>query len=152
MSLLRLTPAAALLVALTACGGGGSGLGGIIGLNPGPGPVCNAGTQVQLANPQPGQTGVSPNISQITIVANGNSNLLYNSYNQWYLTLTNQFGQSIPGGNLTLVSDQNGPHPYSSDFYYASSIPQLQQGATWQVNLTDRTGTGGTCPLNSFST
>jgi hypothetical protein len=152
MSLLRLTLPAGLLMALTACGGGG--LGGVLGPNPinGGGPICNAGTQVQLANPLPAQTGVSPSIGQITIVANGNSNTLYNTYGQWYLTLTDQFGNTITGGNLRLVSDPSGPHPYTSDFYYASSIGQLPSGATWQVNLNDQSGTGGVCPLNSFST
>jgi hypothetical protein len=153
MSLLRLTLSAGLLTALTACGGGG--LGSVIGGgNPinGGGPICNAGTQVQLANPQPGQSGVSPTIGQITIVANGNSNTLYNTYGQWYLTLTDQFGNTITGGNLRLVSYQTGPHPYASDFYYASSIGQLPSGATWQVNLNDQSGAGGVCPLNSFST
>jgi hypothetical protein len=152
MSLLRLTLSAGLLVALTACGGGG--VGGVLGPNPinGGGPICNAGTQVQLANPQPGQTGVSSTIGQITIVANGNANNLYNTYGQWYLTLTDQFGDTITGGNLKLVSYPNGPHPYGSDFYYASNIGQLRSGTTWQVNLNDQTGSGGVCPLNSFST
>lgn len=152
MSILRLTLVSGLLVALTACGGGG-GLGGVIGgLNPGSGPFCNAGTQVQLARPQPGQTGVPTNIGQIEIVANGNSNNLYNTYTQWYLTLTDQFGDTITGGNLRLTSDTSGPHPYTSDFYYVSSISQLPANATWQVNLNDQSGSGGVCPLNSFST
>lgn len=152
MSYLRLTLAAGLLVALTACGGGGLGnIGGIGGFNGG-GPICNSGTQVQLADPQPGQTGVSPTIGRIVIVANGNSNNLYNTYNQWYLTLRDQFGDTITSGNLNLVSFQNGPHPYSSDFYYSANIGQLPSGATWQVNLNDQTGASGVCPLNSFST
>ena len=150
MSTIRLSIAAALALALSACGGGG--LGPVIGgLNPGGGPICNAGTSVQLANPQSGQTGVPTNIGQITIVANGNSNTLYNTYNQWYLTLKDQFGNVVQGGNLNLVSYPNGPHPFPSDFYYASSIPQLQSGTTWQVNLVQQ-GTGSVCPLNSFST
>lgn len=69
---IRLTLAATLLVALTACGSGGLGssLGGLNPVN-GSGPICNSGTQVQLANPQPFQTGVPGNIGQIIIVANG---------------------------------------------------------------------------------
>jgi hypothetical protein len=152
MSYLRLTLAAGLLVTLTACGGGGLGnIGGIVGGLNGGGPFCNSGTQVQLADPQPGQTGVSTTIGRIVIVANGNNNNLYNTYNQWYLTLTDQFGDTITGSNLTLVSF-HGIQPYASDFYYASNIGQLPTGATWQVNLNDQNGTSGVCPLNSFST
>lgn len=153
MSYIRLTLAAGLLVALTACGGGGLG-GALGGLNPinGGGPICNSGTQVQLANPQPFQTGVSGTIGQIVIVASGNNNNLYNTYNQWYLTLRDQYGNTITGSNLTLVDGRNLPHPYASDYYYASNIGQLPAGATWQVNLNDQTGTGGVCPLNTFST
>lgn len=152
MKFIRLTLAAALLIGLTACGGG-SGLGGVLGgLNPGGGPFCNSGTQAQLADPQPGQTGVPTDIGRVIIVANGNNNTLYNTYGQWYLTLTDQYsGQSINGGNLSLVSDSNGPHPYPSDFYYASNFGQLPAGVTWQVNLHDTAG-GSVCPLNSFST
>jgi hypothetical protein len=150
--MIRLSIAAALALGLSACGGGGNGIGGILGgLNPS-GPSCNAGTQVQLANPQPGQAGVSTTIGQITIVANGNNNTLYNTYNQWYLTLTgNGFGNVIQGSNLNLVSYPSGPHPYPSDFYFSSNIGQLPSGTTWQVNLVQQ-GTGSVCPLNSFST
>lgn len=153
MSHIRLTLAATLLVALTACGSGGLG-GSLGGLNPinGGGPICNSGTQVQLANPQPFQTGVPGNIGQIIIVASGNNNNLYSTYNQWFLTLRDQYGDLITGSNLTLVPDPNGPHPYQSDYYYASNIGQLPSGATWQVNLNDQSGVGGVCPLNSFST
>jgi len=155
MSYLRLTLAAGLLVALTACGGGGLGnIGGIVGGLNGGGPFCNSGAQAQIADPQPGQTGVSPTIGRIVIVANGNNNNLYNTYSQWYITLTDQSGQfgTITGGNLSLVSFPNGPHPYSSDFYYAANIGQLPSGRTWLVNLNDQSGDSGQCPLNSFST
>ena len=155
MSPIRLGLAASLVIALAGCSGGGglgSILGPITGGNGSAGFQCDTGTAVQLANPEPNQTGVSPGIGQIVIVANGNNNNLYNTYNQWYLTLRDQYGNMITGSNLTLTSYPNGPHPYSSDFYYASNIGQLPAGATWQVNLNDQTGTGGVCPLNSFST
>ncbi len=65
MPLTRLALAASLVLALTACGGGG--LGSVLGPNPNNGaPQCNPGTQVQLANPQYGQSGVNGNIGQIT--------------------------------------------------------------------------------------
>ncbi|HET6895444.1 MAG TPA: hypothetical protein VFH72_08710 [Candidatus Baltobacteraceae bacterium] len=150
---IRLTLAATLLVALTACGSGGLGssLGGLNPVN-GSGPICNSGTQVQLANPQPFQTGVPGNIGQIIIVANGDNNNLYSTYNQWYLTLRDQYGDLVTGSNLTLVPYPNGPHPFQSDYYYASNIGQLPSGATWGVNLNDQSGMGGVCSLSSFST
>lgn len=151
MSFIRLGLAASLLVALTGCGAGG--LGNVLGpITGGGGSIqCDPGTQVQLADPQPGQTGVSPSIGRIVIVANGNNNNLYNTYNQWNLTLVDQYGDRINGGNLSLISF-SGPQPYQSDFYYASSIGQMPTGATWNVQLSEP---GATClpvPLNSFST
>lgn len=154
MSIIRLAAASSLIVALSACSG--SGLGGVLGgLNPisGAGPIqCDTGTQVQLASPQPGQTGVSGDIGQIIIVADGNNNALYNTYNQWNITLTDQFGEHVSGGNVSLVSYPSGPHPYPSDYYYASSIGRLTPGATWSVQLNEQNANCSPVPLNSFST
>jgi hypothetical protein len=152
MSYLQILAFGSMLLALTACGGGG-GLGSVLGNN---GPIeCNPGTQVQLANPTPAQSGVNPNIGSITIVANGSNNTLYNSYGQWNLQLVDTFsGQTITGGQLSLVADPNGPHPYASDFYYQASIPQLQPGQNWNVQLVENQSYA-TCspyPLNAFST
>jgi hypothetical protein len=136
MSLIRLGLAASLMLALTACGGGGLGniLGPIAGTT-----ECNTGTQVELANPQAGQT-VSGNLGQVTIVASGNTNNLYTTYSQWNLVLKDQFGNTVQGGNLSLVSDPNGPHPFGSDFYYASNVGSLPSGQTWQVYLQQNSG------------
>jgi hypothetical protein len=152
MPLTRLGLAASVVLLLTACGGGG--LGGVLGPNPVSNIQCDPGTQVQLANPLPGQTGVSGNVGQITIVANGSTNALYDSYGQWYLTLTPQFGVAsmVQGGPLSLVPDPHGPHPYGSDFYYASGIAQLPAGVTWNVQLNEQNANCLPVPLNSFST
>jgi hypothetical protein len=152
MSFIRLALPFALTAGLAACSGGAGSLLG--GLNPitGGSIQCDPGTQVQLANPQPGQTGVSNTLGQIVIVANGSNNSLYSGYNQWNLVLADQFGDRITGSNLTLTSYTNGPHPYPSDFYYSSTVGQLPTGATWTVQLTQP---GANClpvPLNSFST
>lgn len=149
MSFIRLALASSLVFALTACGGGG--IGNILGPIGGTQTQCDTGTQVQLSNPQPDQTGVSTNIGQITIVANGQNNALHNSYNQWYLTLTDQFGNTIQGGNLSPVP-RNGPAPYASDFYYASSIGQLPAGSTWSVKLNEQNANCAAVPLQTFST
>lgn len=149
MSFIRLALASSVVLALTACGGGG--IGNILG------PIgnqiqCDPGAQVQLANPMPAQTGVSSNVGQVTIVANGNNNALYNSYSQWYLTLTDQYGNSIQGSNLSLVSDPNGPHPYASDYYYASNVGQLPSGSTWTARLSEQNANCSPYTLQSFST
>lgn len=157
MSLIRLALSSSLVLALTACGGGGLGgnLGGVLGgLNPVAGTMeCTTGTQVELANPLPGQTGVPGNIGQITIVADGSNNTLYNTYDQWNLRLTDQYGDTVYStSNLTLVSDTNGPHPYTSDFYYAAGVGQLPSGSTWSVYLNEPNANCAAVPLNSFST
>ena len=74
-----------------------------------------------LANPQPGQTGVTTTLGRVTLVAFGNGNTLYSTYTQWIVTLTDSTGTPWTGGSLSLVSDPAGPHPYPSDFYYASN-------------------------------
>jgi hypothetical protein len=113
---------------------------------------CNTGTQVQLAGPSPSQSGVSPSIGQIIMVANGNSNQLYNTYSQWQITLVDNFGNPVTGGSLQLVSDPSGPHPYPSDFYYGSSIPQLNAGRTYNAYVSLNNGSCQPVSLGSFST
>lgn len=154
MSYIRLGLAASLLVALAGCGGGGLGnvLGPITGGSGSGGFQCDTGTQVQLANPQPYQTGVSPAIGQIVIVANGQNNNLYNTSSQWNITLSDQFGDTISGGNLQPYDYRTGPHPFPSDYYYVSTIGQLPQGTTLNVTLGEP---GASClpvPVGSFST
>jgi len=124
---------ASLLFWLVACSGGSGG--GLFGGGNPTFPPCDPGTQVQLANPLPGQTGVNPAIGQIEIVANGNTDTLYTTYQQWSLTLYDGSGNVYPGNGLNLVSDPGGPHPYASDFYYASSVSGLISGRTYTVRL-----------------
>lgn len=153
MKALRFIVPLALAAGLTAC----SGSGGLGGLSPifGGGPQgisCQPGTSVQLANPQPFQTNAS-NVNQLTIVADGNNNTLYQTYQNWYVYLIDNFGQQISGGQLNLTSYPNGPHPYSSDFYYSSSLPQtLQSGMTYTAYLARRDQSCNAQPLQNFST
>lgn len=150
MSTTRYAAAAALVLALTGCGGGAGGLLGGIG---GSVQSCYTGTNVQLASPTAFQTGVPANIGQITLVADGNSNALYSSYNQWNVVLQTNFGQQITGGPLNLVPFSSGPHPFPSDYYYASSVPALNPGTTYNVLLEQNNGSNCTAvPINSFST
>ena len=133
------------ICALTACSASNGGFGG--GQQ-----ICNTGTQTQLASPTPGQTGVSTTIGQVIFVANGNNNQLGTTYTQWQLTLVDNFGTVINGGRLALVPDPSGPHPYPSDFYYASSIPQLSPGRSYTVTLGLPGGSCTSIGLGTFST
>ncbi len=127
-----------LALALASCSGAGGllGSGGLGGGVFGSSTTCNPGTDVQLANPLPFQSGVNPNIGQITIVANGNSNTLGQNYQSLNITLIDDFGNRISGNALQLVADPNGPHPYNSDFYYQSGFGPLQSGMTYTAELT----------------
>ncbi len=110
------------VLALAACGGGGStGTNGIP--NPGSNALCDFNSQgLQLARPGPGQTGVSSGTNTIEIVDNGNGDQLFSSYQQFDLILRDNFGNTLVTGPLNLVSDPNGPHPYASDFYYSGTL------------------------------
>jgi hypothetical protein len=152
MKHIRLLVPAILALALPACAGGGLGNNPLFGGSPF-GTQCQTGTSTQLANPQDG--AFATNVTAITIVANGNNNYLYNSYQNWYLYAYNQnTGQQIQGGQLNLVSDTSGPHPYASDFYYSSQLPQaLPPGGNWTVYLDEFNGSCAGAPVaGSFST
>ena len=113
---------------------------------------CNTGTEQQIANPTNNQTGVSTSIGRITLVSFGNNNNLFNTYSQWIMTLTDNTGAPWTGGPLSLVSDPSGPHPYPSDFYYASNFPMLNAGRTYQAFLSQPSGTCTPVWVGSFST
>ena len=115
------------VLALAACGGGGStGTSGIP--NPGSNAICDSNSQgLQLDNPRPGQGGVSSGTNTIEIVSNGNSDQLYQSYQQFDLILRDNFGNQIVTGPLSLSAPDNSNKPYSSDFYYTGT---LQGGLT----------------------
>lgn len=139
---LRLLVLSGVALALASCsgaggigsilGGIGSGGGGIFGS----GSSCNPDTDVQLANPVPFQSGVNPNIGQITIVANGNNNYLGQNYQSLNITLVDSSGNQIPGGALLATAYPNGPHPYNSDYYYESGFGPLQSNTTYTAELT----------------
>jgi hypothetical protein len=152
MKFLRRIIPVALLLGLSACGGSGGGLGNIFGGNPS-GSECQTGTAQELAAPQAFTT--ASNVNQVTIVANGNVNALYQNYQNWYIYLTDSFGDRIQGAQLNLVADPGGPHPYPSDFYYSSQLPQtLPSGVTWNVFLTEFNNSNGCAavPMAGFST
>lgn len=147
----RTLPALALLGASLALGACSSAA--AIGNPGGRLPVpCITGTIQQLAGPTAGQAAVPTTVGQVILVAYGNGNTLYNTYTQWQTTLVDNLGMPTPGGQLRLVSDATGPHPYPSDFYYGSTLPQLVAGRTYAVYLSMTNGSCQPISLSSFST
>lgn len=151
----RLARALIVAVSLTlaaGCGGGGSSSGTV----PPPNSfgVCDPGTQVTLANPLSGQTGVSTGTNRIEIVANGNTNTLYQSYANFDIILVDNFGNRISSGPLGLVSDPGGIKPYPSDFYYAATLPAgLNFGMNYSAYLNIFSSSCSQLPfLGSFNT
>jgi hypothetical protein len=113
---------------------------------------CVTGTSQTLANPLPGQSGVASTLGQVTLVAFGNSNTLYNTYSQWIVTLIDDTGQPWTGSPLSLVADPSGPHPYPSDFYYASGMPRLNASHTYRAYLSQPNASCTALFLGQFST
>lgn len=151
---LRLLFACACSASLAAC----SGSNGSNSYNPpyngggsGYNQACNPGTSVQLANPLPQAFNVPTNVGTLTIVANGNTNPLYQSYNAWSIVLQGYYNP-INGGQLSLVPNQNGPHPYPSDFYCSSSLPTLPIGQNFSVGLVNNSAFCSPVIVGTFST
>ncbi len=142
------TPALILcLFGLAACSGSGNGA------PPPTGPqACDPGTAVQDANPRPNQTGVPITLGQVIIVADGNTDTLYNNPSQWLVTLVGNAGGPLSGSPLALVPDPGGPHPFGSDFYYGSNVTTLNSGTTYTVYLGRNDGTCQAIAVGSFST
>jgi hypothetical protein len=140
------------LFALAACGGSSSGTSPV----PFSGGSCDPGTSIQLAFPNNTNgnfpSGVPTNIGHVEIVASGNNNTLGNSYTSFDTVLVGNNGQQVQGGFLTITSDQGGPHPYTSDFYYNSSIPTLQPGVLYTVYINVPSNSCQAIPFGQFAT
>jgi hypothetical protein len=145
---IRSTLILAATLALTACGGGGTGNSSL----PNSFGPCDPGTSVQLARPSQGQFGASSNTTSIEIVASGNGNTLGNSFGSFDLILQNNVSGSITSSPLTAASDPSGPHPFGSDFFYSGSIPGLQFGTNYTVFLNAFTSNCNPVAIGSFST
>lgn len=148
---LRAALVGVLVLGLSACSGSG-GSGGLFGGLGGGFTQCDPGQSVQLARPSPGATGVNPSIGSLEIVASGGTGALHDNPGQWYLSLTSNFGDNLGGYTLGPTSDTGGPHPYASDFYYATNIPTLPTGRTWTVLLNESNANCNAVPLQTFST
>ena len=122
---------------LCACGGGGSSSTGTGSVPTTAGQSCAVNVQATLARPAPGQTGVG-NINTIEVVANSNNNNLYTSYQSYNLLVTPSGANPLQGIStnfLSLTSDNSGPHPYGSDYYYNANIGENIPSGYWDVYL-----------------
>jgi len=147
MTFLRYAAVGTLALFLSACGSGSnSNLPSTTG-------SCDPGTSVQLARPISGQTSVSSNQNPIEIVASNSGNTINTSTGNFNLLLQPQNGGStISSSTLTPVSDNQGPHPYTNDFFYAGNVPTLQVGTTYTVLLNEPSFGCTPIAIGSFST
>lgn len=130
--LARALVVAFIVVAAAGCGGGGSGNSTLP--NPGGTNICdpNAGS-IALARPS---AGFGQNGNSIEIVSSTDQDQLHQFPNQFDLNLRDNFGNLLITGPLTLVPDNNGPHPFTNDFYYSATLQgSLQGGVTYSVYL-----------------
>jgi hypothetical protein len=143
------------LVVVAGCGGGTTGTNGVPNYGYGP---CDPQTAVQLAYPNdtsgnPTPTGVSTSIGHLEIVAQSNTTALGQSSASWDTILVPaNGGAQISGGYLTITSDPNGPHPFGTDFYWNSSIPTLQPGVLYIVQLNVPSSTCASVTIGQFAT
>jgi len=120
------------VIGAAGCGGGGSSSSTLP--NPGSSAICDANAgSIAVARPSP---GFGTNGNTIEIVSSSSTDQLHQFPNQFDLNLRDNFGNVTVTGPLSLVADASGPHPYSSDFYYAGTLANsLQPGLTYSVFL-----------------
>jgi len=128
---LRTLIAGGALLAMTACGGGGSS-----GTSPVPNSgYCGNDTQYALANPQTGGN-ISTTGQSFEIVVNGNNNQIAQSFQNFQLVLVPQNNNNggVTTGSFSRASDPGGIHPYPTDYYYSAQLQSnLQFGQTYNV-------------------
>ena len=124
--------AVASLVIAAGCGGGGSSSSTLP--NPGSNQICDPNAaSIALARPTP---GFGQNGNTIEIVSSTDQDQLHQFPNQFDLNLRDNFGNVLITGPLSLLPDNQGPHPYTNDFYYAGTLQgSLQPGLTYSVFL-----------------
>ena len=142
---------AAVTVALAACGGGSSGTGSVPQTN---GPCLPSDTQATLSlpNPSSGFTSAS-SITRLEMVTNGNGNSFATTYANYMLVAVGA-GTNVVSSNLSPSSDQNGYHPYGSDYYYAGNTNsgQFFSGVTYTVYLNTQNSNCTPTPIGQFQT
>ena len=124
--LARALIAASILAAAAGCSGGSSN-----SLpNSGNGQLCdsNAGS-ITVARPT---FGFPSNGNTIEIVSSSSTDDLHGNPGAFDLFLNNS---SNVTSTLTLVPDNSGPHPYTTDFFYQANLPAGLPSGTYNVFL-----------------
>lgn len=124
--LARALVAASIVIAAAGCAGGSNST----LPNSGNGQLCdsNAGS-ISIARPSP---GFPSNGNSIEIVSSSSTDDLHGNPGAFDLILNNN---SNVTSTLSLVPDVNGPHPYSSDFFYQGNLPNALPSGTYNVFL-----------------
>ena len=143
---------AAAALALAACSGSSSsGNGPVPQTN---GPCLPSDTQATLAFPNPtnGFTNAS-SVNRLELVTNGNNNSFAGSYAQYMLVAIGG-GTTVTTANLSPANDQNGYHPYGSDFYYAGNVNSgtVFSGVTYTVYLNTQNSNCSPTAIGTFQT
>lgn len=117
---------ASVVVAAAGCGGGSSSA----LPNSGNGQLCdsNAGS-ISIARPSP---GFAANGNTIEIVSSSSTDDLHGNPGAFDLLLNNS---SIATSTLTILPDNQGPHPYTNDFFYQANLPNGLPSGTYSVYL-----------------
>jgi hypothetical protein len=121
--LARALIAASVIIAAGCGGGSNSTL-----PNSGNGQLCdsNAGS-ISIARPS---IGFPANGNTIEIVSSSSTDDLHGNPGAFDLLLNN----SIATSTLSILPDNNGPHPYTTDFYYQANLNGIPSG-TYNVFL-----------------
>jgi hypothetical protein len=122
---------AASIVIAAGCGGGS---GSSTLPNPGSNGICDpdAGS-ISIARPS---ASFAQNGNAIEIVSSSSTDQLHGNPGQFDLNLRDNFGNVLITDPLGFVPDTTGPHPYTTDFFYAANLQgTLQGGRTYSVFL-----------------
>jgi hypothetical protein len=136
-----------LVVSVSACGGGS---GGNYAVYP-----CAPGTNLYLARPRDGQSGVPAATTFIEIAGSGTNNNLYTAPQTFYLILVPQTGSSAPltTAPLHLVSDPLGPFQGPGVEYYAGTLnTPLSARQVYLVFFNGTSSCTPESPIGAFAT
>ena len=123
--LARALIAVSIIAVAAGCGGGSNST----LPNSGNGQLCdsNAGS-ISIARPT---AGFPSNGNTLEIVSSSSTDDLHGNPGAFDLLLNN----SIATSTLSIFPDPNGPHPYTTDFYYQANLPAGLPSGTYNVFL-----------------
>lgn len=99
--------------------------------------------------PLPGQTGVNTSIGKVILATAAP----FPFYTSWNTYIVGNDGSYVTGTALVAVVDSGYPKPYPKPYYYLSSIPALNSGVTYVIQLNNfNTTCSPGYNVNSFAT